>query len=280
MAGSTANAPSQVGALLHAARQLVRVVVLEAVEPDPSQPLAGDRQGLRARHLQALQTVGDVDRAWCARAGVPGPGRPALGPGPVRTPGARRRGPRPVLAGRVHRRGGEALSSPYPVGPTTATNSFEATVKLTSSSTRVDCPSRWLDEVLADAPGFYPREVRGEGCGGAPGRYHRDAWGRGRQASRRASTRVRASLQNMPKTAIRPTPTNTFSTWTSRPPRAMTEPSPAEAMMNSPTTTPTRARPIPSRSPAMMNGRQLGRHDGPEQMSAARLEARRQGEME
>ena len=169
---------SQVGALLHAARQLVRVVVLEPVEPDPSQPLAGDRQGLRARHLQALQTVGDV-----AERGAPGQERRGLedqrsvpARSGHRAPGDEDRAPcwREESIDEVEKR---CLAAPGRAHDRDELIRSDGEVDLVQYACGL--PESWLDEVLADAAGFYPRQVRGEGCGGAPGRYHRDAWGRG-----------------------------------------------------------------------------------------------------
>ena len=48
------------GALLHAARQLRGIVVLESMQPDEIDELAGARLALVARHVLALQTVKHV----------------------------------------------------------------------------------------------------------------------------------------------------------------------------------------------------------------------------
>ena len=207
----------EIDALLHAAGELVGIMVLEAGEADhvdemrrarPS-PRACRRRGIRGRRRTLPSTVrhGSSDASWNTTA--------RSGPGLVTTlPSTRMR---PALAAMRPSTTDRNVVLPQPDGPTIETNSPSITLQVYAVERGQPRVGARLEIVQPDVLCF---EL---------GSHDRLPFGHagGRQASTRRSMRCTISTSIIPAATMVSTPTNTLSVWKREPAWLIMAPMPA-----------------------------------------------------
>src|SRR2546425_5004290 len=209
----------EIHALLHAARELVGIVLLEAVEPDHLDEVLCPLAGLARAHAATLQAVDDI-----ADHGSPGQERGvleddrAVGAGPAHhlavDGDSGGRGPEQAVHD-VEERALAAARRPDDGDEFTVHHLEAHVVQRQQGAARARLSVLEPDARRLELDRF--------------GRHHAAAPTRGRHASTRRSIRRRTSISTSPEAAMTMTPTNTLSVWKLDPARWIMNPTPAVA---------------------------------------------------